>query len=180
MSNKALSVWNGLPTWAKGVIAVGGLAITYFGVKGFLNKLKEDAQKQDQIITQENQQNELENLQNNGVSPSFPTSQYKLWADELQAQFDGCDPSLSVAWLSKYAMSTSGARLGNIVLQFKNDADFLALSTAWGSSRTYDQCGLWTGNFTGNLSQAVIDELDTYEIKNINTELQKLGITYRF
>ena len=179
MSNKALSVWNGLPTWAKGVIAVGGLAIAYFGVKGFINKLKEDAQKQDQVLTQQNQEQELEKLQNNGVNPSFPTSQYKQWADELQTQFDGCDPSLSVAWLSKYMMSSSGAKLGNIVLQLKNNADFLALSTAWGSSRSY---GHWysCGSFTCNLSQAVTDELDTSEIKVINDALQKQGITYKF
>lgn len=180
MSNKALSVWNGLPTWAKGIIAVGGVAIAYFGIKGFINKLKEDAQKQDAVVTQQTQEQELQDLKNNNVPLTFRDSQYKQWADELQNQFDGCDASLSVAWLSKYMMSTSGAKLGNIIIQLKNDADFLALSTAWGSSRTYDQCGLWTGNFTGNLSQAVTDELTQNEINVINDQLSKQGITYRF
>jgi hypothetical protein len=180
MSNKGLTYWNGLPTWAKGVIAVGGLAIGYFAVKGFLNKLKSDAEKQDAVVTQQTQEQELENLQNNGVQRSFAISQYKQWADEIQNQFDGCDVSLSVAWLSKYMMSTSGAKLGDIIMKFKNDADFLALNTAWGSSRTYDQCGFFTGNFTGNLSQAVTDELTLNEIKVINEQLAKQGITYRF
>jgi len=182
VQGKIMEVWEGLPAWAKGVVAIGGIAIGYFGVTSFIGKLKADAALADARATQQNQEKELEDLQNQGVKPSFPTSQYKQWADELQSQFDGCDPSLSVAWLTKYAMSSSGAKLGNIVLQFKNNADFLSLSTAWGSARTYDQCGpSWaTGAFTGNLSQAITDELDTSEIKNINTELSKLGITYRF
>ena len=172
--------WSTLPNWAKGILAVGGVAIGYFAVRGFLNKIKEDASQQDLIQTQQNQESELQNLISNNVKPTFSQSQYNLWADSIQQQFSGCDFSLSVAWLSSYAMSTSGAFLGNIIMQLKNDADFLSLSTAWGTSRTYDQCGWGTGNFSGNLAQAVRDELDNDEIKNINKELGKKGIKYTF
>jgi hypothetical protein len=172
--------WSTLPNWAKGIVAVGGLAIGYFAVRGFLNKIKEDASKQDLIETQKTQEDELQNLVSNNIKPTFSQSQYNQWADSIQQQFSGCDYSLSVAWLTSYAMSSSGAFLGNIILQFKNDADFLSLSTAWGSSRTYDQCGWGTGNFSGNLAQAVRDELDNDEIKNINKELNKKGIKYVF
>jgi hypothetical protein len=187
MTNKALNFWNTLPTWAKGVLAVGGAAAAYFAVKGFLNKLKEQAAMQNAIQTQKNQENELQNLIKNNIKPSFADSQYKQWADELQNQFDGCDFSVripvspKIVWNSNW--SSSGAKLATIVLEFKNDADFLALSTAWGSSRTYDQCGwnpLGDGNFNGNLSQAITDELAQYEINAINDYLSKQGIKYRF
>ena len=188
MEAKGLKFWNTLPTWAKGVIAVGGLAAGYFAVKSFIAKLKSDAAKADAKATQKSQEKELEILQQSGVGLTYPESQYNQWADELQNQFDGCDISVRIPVLSPKIIwnqnwSASGAKLATIVLQFKNDVDFLALSTAWGSERTYDQCG-WTpfgdGNFTGNLSQAVTDELAQPEINAINDYLETQNIRYRF
>lgn len=183
--NKPLEFWKGLPTWAKGILAVGGAVAGYFAITSFINKLKSDAAMQDAIATQRNQETELQQLQNSGVKPTYPISQYKQWADELQSQFDGCDFGVRIPvdprYFGGYFWSNSGAKIANIILQFKNDADYLALSTAWGASRTYDQCGWGTGNFTGNLSQAVTDELDTREIIALNEFLVSKGITsYRF
>jgi hypothetical protein len=187
VQNKIMEVWQGLPPWAKGVVAIGGIAIGYFGVTSFIGKLKADAALADARATQQNQEKELEDLQNQGVKPSFPTSQYKQWADELQNQFDGCDSGglripVDPRYFGGIFWSNSGAKIANILLQFKNDADFLALSTAWGASRTYDQCGpSWaTGSFTGNLSQSVTDELDTREIIALNEYLATKKISYRF
>ena len=184
-----MKYWDGLPNWSKGIIAVGGLAAVYFGVRGFINKIKSDASKADVIATQKDQEHELQHNIDNGVSPTFPMSQFKQWADELQNQFDGCDvtfrapfdPTLFEPVLSNW--SGSGAKLATIVLEFKNDSDFLALSTAWGPSRTYDQCG-WNpfgdGNFTGNLAQSVTDELAQLEIDALNNYLAQKNIKYRF
>lgn len=184
MANKTFEIWKSLPTWAKGVVAVGGLAAVYFGVRGFLNKLKADAAMKDQLQTQTNQENQLQANIDNGIRPSYQQSQYNQWADELQNQFDGCDVSFRFPFdpriFGNQNWSGSGAKLATIVLDLKNDSDFLALSTAWGSSRTYDQCGPWTGNFTGNLSQAVTDELTQDEINALNSYLSSKGITYKF
>ena len=38
--SKALEVWNGLPNWAKGIIAVGGLAIIYFTANSVIKSIK--------------------------------------------------------------------------------------------------------------------------------------------
>lgn len=184
MESTKLKFWNTLPTWAKGVIAVGGVAISYFAVKSFIGKLKSDAAKADARATQKNQEQELQNLRDNGVRPTYAESQYRSWADELQNQFDGCDFAVRlpvdprIVWNRNW--SASGAKLATIVLQMRNDADFLALSTAWGVERTYDQCGWFTGEFTGNLSQAVSDELAQPEINAINDYLANENIKYRF
>jgi hypothetical protein len=67
-----------------------------------------------------------------------------------------------------------------IISKFKNDLDFLKLSTAWGV-RTYDQCGWGTGNVeNATLSKAISDELNEGEISKINGALAKQGIKYRF
>jgi len=185
MENKAYQYWSGLPSWAKGIVAVGGIAIGYFGIRSFINKIKEDAAKKNQVKTQTEQKDELEQNIQNGIKPTFATSQYNQWADELQAQFDGCDfqlhiPNVDPRIIFNNNWSGSGQKLANIIIQFKNDSDFLALSTSWGASRTYDQCGWGTGNFEGNLSQAVTDELDQSEIQAINEYLATQKITYRF
>ena len=183
-TNKALGFWNTLPTWAKGVIAVGGLTAGYFAVRSFLNKIQKDASRKDQIRTQQNQENELQQNIDNGIRLTFPMSQYTQWADELEAQFDGCDISFNLPidpdlWgLDNW--SYSGAKLANIVQTFENNSDFLALSTAWGAERTYDQCGWGTGDFSGNLSQSVTDELSQNEINALNRRLSEKGITYKF
>lgn len=183
-TSKTMEIWNGLPTWAKGVVAVGGLAAVYFGVRGFLNKVKADAAMKDQLLTQQNQENELQNQIENGIRPSYSQSQYMQWADEIQNQFDGCDvsPRLPVdpRTFGNQNWSGSGAKMATIILQLKNNADFLALSTSWGASRTYDQCGWGMGDFSGNLSQAVTDELAQDEINALNSYLLSKGITYKF
>lgn len=188
MQNKAYQYWSGLPSWAKGVVAVGGIAIGYFGIRSFINKLKEDAAKKNQVKTQNEQKDELEQNIQNGIKPTFAISQYNQFADELQTQFDGCDfqlhiPNVDPRIIFNNNWSGSGQKLANIIIQFKNDSDFLALSTSWGASRTYDQCGynpFGSGNFEGNLSQAVTDELDQSEIRAINEYLATQNITYRF
>jgi hypothetical protein len=183
-SKNTMQFWNGLPTWAKGVVAVGGLAAVYFGVRSFLNKLKADANMKDQLATQQSQENQLQDNIDNGIRPTYDVSQYRQWADELQSQFDGCDwvpkvPLIPANFLGLTNWSGSGSKVGAILFHLKNDSDFLSLSTSWGASRTYDQCGYFTGDFSGNLAQAITDELDQEEINALNNYLLSKGITYK-
>lgn len=180
--NKAFEVWSGLPTWAKGVIAVGGVAIVYFTARAIIKKIGKgkSLQEQKQTVTQQN--NELRNLQNTGQRASFAESQYKAWADAIQNQFDGCDFgqnifSADVPLIGYW--SGSGKKVRDIVNQLKNNVDFLKLVSAWGV-RTYDQCGWGTGDVSGNLYNAINDELDRGEVMGLNNILKKKGITYQF
>jgi len=44
---KALEVWSGLPPWAKGIIAVGGLAIIYFTSRSIIKSINKKKKEQD-------------------------------------------------------------------------------------------------------------------------------------
>ena len=181
--NTAIQFYNSLPPWAKGVVVVGGLLGTYAIVKGILKRIKQDAELKKQRGAVEFQNQELQNVIGAGIKPTYPLSQYYAWADEIENQFDGCDFSPGnwlglPAWVSG-SFSYSGTTLANIVENLQNDADFLALNTAY-DIRSYDQCGWFMGNVTGTLSKAVNDELSSGEITQINDYLESKGITYKF
>jgi hypothetical protein len=184
MASKVFEVYKGLPSWAKGVVVIGGIAIVYFTTKSFLKRIKQSAEKKKEMEVVFEQKKELDTLVKNGVYPTFSGSQYKAWADAIQQAFDGCDPSIRIPFLAPTSLwgsqwSGSGAKLVNIIYKFKNDADFLQLSQAYGV-RKYDQCGWFTGDFSGSLSAAISDELDENEVTAINQALIKQGIKYRF
>jgi hypothetical protein len=108
-------------------------------------------------------------------APTYADTQFGVWADRIQEAFDGCDPTFATPW----TLSSSGKVLNNILLQLNNDADFAKLVIIYGV-RQYDKCGPFTGNFNGNLNQAVTDELGEWEISQINKTLEGRGIKYRF
>lgn len=181
-NNKAFEVWSGLPPWAKGVIAVGGVAIAYFIGRSVWKKFKTKADTRNQRETLNTQNKELKNLQNKGQKTNYSESQYRAWADKIQNQFDGIDWRQNIidkdvpligSW------SGSGKTMKDIVEQLKNNVDFLKLSQAYGI-RTYDAAGAFTGNVTGDLQYAISDELDRGEIMALNNILVKKGITYKF
>jgi len=186
MANKVFNYYKELPSWAKGVVVVGGIAKVYFTTKSFLKRIKQSAEKSKSMETVISQKKEVKELEDTGLRATFSDSQYKAWADALQTQFDGCDFNIA-DWYSpilaiwNYAhYSNSGKKLVMIISKFKNDLDFLKLSTAWGV-RTYDQCGWGTGNVeNATLSKAISDELNEGEISKINGALGKQGIKYRF
>jgi hypothetical protein len=168
--NQAVEVYKDLPTWAKGVTVIGVLGIGYIIYNRIYKSFKERSKTEFQRETQREQENEVKNLENTGMRKTFPSSQYKAWADTIASEFDGCDP-----------LGTSLGAVANAINPLKNDLDFLSLSTAFGI-RTYDKCGFsWaTGEFTGNLSQAVNLELTVKERAFINKILADKKISYRF
>lgn len=169
MSNKAFEYYKELPSWAKGVVVIGVLGIGYIIISKLYKGVKEQQKSADQRRTNQAQLEEKRNLENLGMRLTYPKSQYKAWADAIQTQLSGCDP-----------LEHSMTVIGNAIGKLKNDLDFLELSTAWGVSRTYDQCGWGMGDFTGSFQQAVNDELRTVEINILNKDLASKGISYRF
>ncbi len=176
------SYWTDLPQWAKGAIAVGGLAVVYFAARGVWKQFRKVEEQGKARQTVREQKSEIADMQRNGVRPSYPESQFKSWADRLQKQYDGADLNNNLFDYNIPVLGTwsgSGKVTAQIVGQLKNNLDFLKLSDAWGV-RTYDQAGWFTGDFTGNLIQAVNDELDNGEVNALNNILKKNGISYRF
>lgn len=165
--SKAFQIWEGLPTWAKGAIAVGGVAIVYFTARAIVKKIIGNKGTKQQRATIQDVKNELQQTQNQGVKPTLNDSQFKSMADSIQNAFEGCDP-----------LETSQNTVNRAVKQLKNNADWLKLVEAYGV-RTHDQCGWGTGDFTGNLYAAIEDELDSAEKSYVNKLLSERGITYK-
>jgi len=186
VQKKSLEIYTGLPTWARGVVVISGIGIAFYIGYTLIKRLKKEGDEKKAMETVVEQKNEIKDLETTGLRPTFSDSQYKAWADALQSQFDGCDFNIS-DWYSPFLAiwnynnySNSGKKLVMIISKFKNDLDFLKLSTAWGI-RTYDQCGWGMGNVeNATLSKAVSDELNNGEISKINDALSKLNIKYRF
>jgi hypothetical protein len=168
MANKVYQYYTELPSWAKGIVVVGGIAIIYITAKQLVSKIKEQSQFKKQRQGLDNQRTELKDMLVTGARLSYAQSQYKTWATQIASEFAGCDP-----------LNSSYGKFANIMYKLKNNADYLALSTAF-DIQEYDQCGIFNGNFKGNLQEAVNDEFDVNEVNRLNNELAKQGITYRF
>lgn len=183
--NKIYQYYTELPTWAKGIVAIGGIAIVYFTAKSILKRVRLVAEGKKDRETIKTQEGEIKEIEQGGTKASYSDSQYKTWASQIKQQFDGCDGSfgrpilqfIPPTWLGNIMWSNSGALIANIFYKLRNNVDFLKLSTAYGVS-TYDKCGLWNGDFTGNLQSAISDELDENERESLNKILSKNGITY--
>ena len=104
-----------------------------------------------------------EELNQPGISLSYPLSNYSLMADQLQsAMFDaGTDENTIYAVMAK----------------LKNPKDLLQLIKSFGL-RTYTVFGWPQGNY--NLGQWIQEELSTTEKDKVNQILAGNGINYQF
>lgn len=109
----------------------------------------------------------IQNLQNQGVVPSFPFSQYATWANQLVQAFNGCGTSNHI-WEDVFA-------------RLKNDLDVALLIDAYGV-REFDECNFEFefGDFKGTLAEAIVEELSSDERDELNGFLQSNNIQYRF
>lgn len=183
--SKALEVWSGLPTWAKGIIAVGGLAIIYFTGRTIIKKINASKEAKDSRESVREASNDRASLLRKGLKPSFAPTQYQGWANSIEQSFEGCDPFGNITWGADSPLgsvsywSKSGYKVATIFNQLKNDIDFLDLTIAWGV-RTYDDCGIFTGDVKDvDLFKAIEDELTDAERRDLNKILAKKGITFK-
>ena len=81
------------------------------------------------------------------------------------------------------AMDGYGTDEDAIILAFSkinSDADFDAVNTAFGTKTISSGTGnIFFSDFTGNLSQCLVDELSEYYIDQINSDLANRGISRR-
>lgn len=164
---KAFQWWQSLPTAAKIVIGIGVPVagwVIYSRIRNSINKGKDLAGAKQEV---QSAGDDLAALAKNGITPSFPDTQYDTWVNELQSQYNGCDVLLQ-----------SGIQTGKIFKLLKNDADWLMLVKAWGDSRPVKGC-LWGKDFTGSLSQAIIWETLPVTRDALNMQLKANGISYR-
>jgi hypothetical protein len=101
-----------------------------------------------------------------GTSPTMTTSKFKEIADKVFNALEG------------YGTDTTA--INNQFALLKNNDDLMSLVAAYGireiSSGSYNPLP----DFTGNLPQAIADELSQSQISSLNSVLVKSGITIRF
>lgn len=143
-----------------------GIGVTYFAAKGIVKWIKKthDEKMQRQVVKDANQ--EIKNLGQQGQNPSFADTQYSAWASQIKTAFDGCDPQ-----------SDDYDTVMRIMKQMKNDVDVLKLISAFGTA-TWDECGWFMGNVTGDLAYGIAHEING--ISDINAVLSSKGIKFRF
>ena len=118
--------------------------------------------------------NDLNTLSDQGVQPTFLSSQYTVFANAIKQ--------------AAYGVMTDEKAIYAVFDKMKNDADVLKL---------YDAFGIWkypcnaiefplstlfgaSDCGTGDLAMYLTDKLDSGEIQQINSILSKKGIKYRF
>ena len=165
--SKALEVWNGLPNWAKGIIAVGGLAIIYFTANSVIKSIKKKKEERDDKDLLDATEREKRELEKKGTKQMVSNAQLEAYSQKLVEAFNDCGTTES----SVYAVFNG----------LKNKVDLMQLIKIYGT-RAYSGC-LAQGEFGDmnyTLPRAIESELDTLETKKVNDILRKKGIDYTF
>lgn len=163
-----------LDRWLQIVIIIIIILIVYFAYRFISNRLA--ASNYNAAVNQS--QTALNQLSQQGIKPSYAQAQYTTWANNLQGVFQGCSAAGSSA--------SFWETVEPIFKAMKNDADVYALITAYGV-RTIDKCGLFTGNFEGDLSATLSEKFSgiegtiiRYNFSDINKIFKSNGLTFTF
>lgn len=158
--------FTGLPDWAKGVIAiavVGGIGFLVYKITKAPGKLKEGSgnRQEDKAVNKD-----LDNLITSGKGPTLSKTQITQFANQLQSAMEG--------------YGTDNAKILSIFNNVKNDADVLAIISAFGIRKI--SSGTWNPepNFEGTLGGALVNEQSSSELAKLNAILSKKGIKHRF
>lgn len=155
------------------VIVVGGVAFAAWQIWKAAKKRKEieAAMAAAQLAT-----NELKELAKRGIYPSYYTSQYELWANQLQEAMAGC--------------GTDEDLILEVMGNMRNDADVLKLIAVFGV-RYYRPCAgsqpisyalylMDSQSFGGGIGEWFGYDLSAGDIADINEVLKDNGVGYRF
>jgi hypothetical protein len=154
-------LYKGLPMWAKGVIAlivVGGVGVIAYTI---YKKIQNAADKKDDRQQLSAEQKELSQM---SVKPTLSKAQAEAMANAIFAALDGYASDEQAVY----------AQLGKL----KNNADWLLLSTSYGTREISSGKLNPAPNFKGTLIGALTDELDGFERAAANAILKKNGVTY--
>lgn len=165
-TESAYKFYEGLPSWGKAALIIGGGAIAWFGVLNPIRKVimgKLDMAKM--AKEGKDARDAISDLSRKGIKPTITDAQAQSFANSLVSSFSGC--------------GTDESAIYGVMSQLKNDADVYKLISTYGI-RKYDECGPWTGNVEGSLSAAISDELDIMEKQQVNTILKKNGVKFQF
>ena len=170
----ALRVYTELPSWAKGVVVVGGLVVGYLAVTSILKAIKSKKTKEESLAEVNNASNELNTQIKSGKGPTIARSTAEVMANAIVAASNDC-----------------GTDEKQIYAQFdkvKNQADILLFVDVFGLRKKV-RCPFSDDPresfFSADtppmsLSSMINSELDATQISTINNKLASKGITYKF
>jgi hypothetical protein len=175
MADKGIMrVYTELPSWAKGVVVVGGLVVGYIAVTSSLKKINANKAKLESEKEVNNVTNELQIEINRGNKPTLSVSTIDAMANAIVAASNDC-----------------GTDEKQIYAQFdkvSNQADILLLVQKFGLRKKV-RCPFSDDPresfFSADtppmsLSAMLNSELDTTELQTLNNKLATKGIKYKF
>ena len=168
---KAYQYYKDLPQWAKGIVVVGGGIVVFLvGRRLYKAVFPSDEEKKNREL-QQNVNNEIQALTNQGMKPSFAESQYVTFANTIYNSM-------------RYAVGDDYSTVEKTLKKMNNDLDVAKLIRAFGKRQDYffglpvsGELDLFTyvqkelGNEYGGLT--------SYRVKGINEEWKKKGIKYQ-
>lgn len=170
----ALRVYTELPSWAKGVVVVGGLVVGYLAVTSIIKAIKSKKTKEESLAEVNNAATELNTQIKSGKGPTIARSTAEVMSNAIVAASNDC-----------------GTDEKQIYAQFdkvKNQADILLFVDVFGLRKKV-RCPFSDDPresfFSADtppmsLSAMINSELDATQISTINNKLASKGITYKF
>jgi hypothetical protein len=160
---KALGYYKELPSWAKGVVVVGGLVVVYIVGNKIYSALKPKP------IEDINIQNDINELSK------------KMKQTYFDSAYDGYAKTIYEAM--RTSLSNDSGTIKDMALLMKNDLDVAKLYKAFGTRTTF-VFGVPSDSYTlfGAMRKGI--ELDAFgvfswRIGSINKDWESKGITYR-
>jgi hypothetical protein len=160
---EAKEIFNNLPQWSKGVIAVvvvGGIGLIGYRIYKGLSEAVNISESEKALLDVNN------DIKKSTEKPSYNGSQYRAFADSLFEAMSG--------------MGTDEEEIFNVFRQMKNTLDVLLLTKAF-DIRDYTDDKFIIFNIKAmNLNQWLSAELSTSNKKELNKILSSKGIKYTF
>ena len=176
MASKVYSYYKELPSWAKGVVVVGGIAIAYFTAKQLIARIKKQAEKKFDLQESESATSDLQNLAQQGIKPTLSNTQIDNIINSLVESMNDC--------------GTNENAIYNQFKKLNNTADVYLLLKRW-QIRYYRPCAISSPisfakyqfndkAFGGNLSTWLTYDMTSSEILSINKILSDKKINFKF
>ena len=162
----AEKTFNGLPGWAKGLIAVASVATVLAGTYMIYKKIKHMQSLKDSKKEVDDVNADLNKEIQAGKKPTLSASQVSGIANNLKTAMDGYGSDFDMI-------------LKNMV-KVNNQIDLYAVIKAYGVRKISSGKGNPSPDFEGTLGQTLAEELSGTELQALNGMLAKKGIKNRF
>lgn len=156
--------WKEVHPTAKTLIVLVVAAGASYGIYELVKYLQKLSAQAAYKKTEQEVKNELKDVLKT-QKPNYPDSTYKTWATTIASLLNGCD------------FHSNDTKVANILLQIKNNADWLKLVQAFGT-KTIESCGIGD-DYEANLPTILSRELGDSTIKAANVLFTKRGIDSR-